>query len=162
MTTRLSEYRNAKFRSCSTMTTVRLWSRLRPCTSSNTSMECDKSRYVVGSSRNKISVFWANTMEIHTRCLWPPDRESMVRSARSSTCVRRSASYTCSSSSEDHCLNHAWCGWRPRATRSDTRSPSGAIGDCGSIPNSRARSRRRIACTSRPSRCTDPACSGNK
>ena len=41
----------------------------------------------------------------------------------------------------DHWLNHLWCGWRPRPTRSRTSSPSGAVGLCGSRARAAARSR---------------------
>ena len=116
----------------------------------------------MGSSKNRMSVCWARTREIHTRWRCPPESESTVRSARSSTLVMRKAVMTSSLSSDDHCRYQAWWGCRPRATKSDTISPSGATGVCGKTPRLRARSRRRKARMGVPSSVTSPACVGSK
>ena len=136
---------------------------VRPCSCrsaqrSRTSTWWAMSRNVVGSSSSRICVSWASAMASHTRWRWPPDSSSTKRPARSVVFVAARASVTARSSSRDHWRSSRWCGWRPRATRSVTVIPSGAIELCGSRPSRRATCLDGSERMSSPSRRTVPSC----
>ncbi len=103
--------------------------------SSKSSYWCAISKNVVGSSNSMIGVCCANNIAIHTRWRCPPDNSETNLPDISVRRVADKASATACSSLSSHCRNKLWYGARPRATRSATRIPSGAVEDCGNNPN---------------------------
>ena len=128
---------------------------------SRTSIWCAISRNVVGSSSNRIRVFWASVIAIQARCRWPPERLSRGRSPSDDMPVSDSASSHAASSSCDQRPNNERCGYRPCSTSPRTVRPSGAVGPCESTPMCFATSFAGRRVIDLPSSRTDPSRAGS-
>ncbi|HPN66616.1 MAG TPA: hypothetical protein PLV09_04275 [Candidatus Omnitrophota bacterium] len=118
MSTSLSQYSAARFRSCSTAMTV-IFRPLSPLSMSSTCTWCDMSRCEVGSSSSINRGSWASAFAISTLCLSPALSRSIGRDITPAQSVAATARSTASISSFDSDPNILIYGNLPIITTSN-------------------------------------------